>query len=475
VSLRGGSGVSTAHCLLIDADAVEVLDQTSGVPVAGECPAIVNEGRVSSGVPCAGRVKPSSGWVCGQSAWWSPGLRRAGLSTQRALGTIGGLLLLVVSLANCNAGRRNDVGQGDSESGSQGGAAPSGGNGLRPAPPRDGMVWIPPGALVAGTSPQSVPRSADEEMAGEQLVLTGFYIDRFAFPNEEGAIPLTGVEQAAAARLCHEQDKRLCSELEWERACKGPQQLIYEYGDRYTAERCGTGTKPRVVPAGLRVGCVSGFGVQDLHGGAWEWTDSPWMRRGITGLVTVRGGNSPAGDVTGRCANGRGEPPGVKRADISFRCCAGPRNAVEVALKVRDGRKLERVEAVDPLVVQGLSSHFPAEAVQELRAPAERFRGERLWHWRPVAGDELVALAGCVREPPISRCGLLIGRRSFDRFLVLGWAGSGHGLASLYADVDARDLWMVGEDSKASFQRLVRYVSGRIEVGPRERRIPQRR
>src|SRR5688572_10801253 len=86
--------------------------------------------------------------------------------------------------------------------------------------PRRGMVWVPEGALVAGTPEGRLPRLADQELAGEQLVLHGFFIDRFAYPNEEGAIPRTGVTQAQAEASCAEQNKRLCTELEWERACK---------------------------------------------------------------------------------------------------------------------------------------------------------------------------------------------------------------------------------------------------------------
>ena len=48
------------------------------------------------------------------------------------------------------------------------------------------MVWIPSGPLVAGTPEGSLPRVADEEMPGEQVILKGYYIDVFPYPNEEG-------------------------------------------------------------------------------------------------------------------------------------------------------------------------------------------------------------------------------------------------------------------------------------------------
>src|SRR4051812_45615603 len=57
-----------------------------------------------------------------------------------------------------------------------------------PTPPR-GMVWIPEGALVVGTPEGRLPRFADQEMSGQQMMLHGFFMDIFAYPNEEGAIP----------------------------------------------------------------------------------------------------------------------------------------------------------------------------------------------------------------------------------------------------------------------------------------------
>ena len=59
--------------------------------------------------------------------------------------------------------------------------------------PRPGMAWIPPGVLIAGTPPDRLPRVADEEMAGEQVVMRGYYIDIFPYPNEIGAIPTTNI------------------------------------------------------------------------------------------------------------------------------------------------------------------------------------------------------------------------------------------------------------------------------------------
>ena len=71
------------------------------------------------------------------------------------------------------------------------------------------MIWIPPGTLIAGTPRERTPRVADEELPGEPVELSGFYIDEFAYPNEAGAIPKTGMTRDEAAGLCTGQGKRL--------------------------------------------------------------------------------------------------------------------------------------------------------------------------------------------------------------------------------------------------------------------------
>ena len=109
----------------------------------------------------------------------------------------------------------------DSDAGPAGGVvtAPSA---VAPGAPRPGMVWVPAGTLRAGSAIDDVPRVADAEMPGVDVALGGFYIDVLPFPDEQGAIPSTNVSREEAATLCQSKGKRLCSELEWERACKGP-------------------------------------------------------------------------------------------------------------------------------------------------------------------------------------------------------------------------------------------------------------
>jgi len=341
-----------------------------------------------------------------------------------------------------------------------------------PAQLRKGMAWIPGGALVAGTSPDTLPRIADEEMSGEQVILKGFYIDLYPFPNEEGGIPLTNVAHPDAAALCAELEKRLCSELEWERACKGPKNWVYEYGDRYRADRCGTGAAPSLRPSGLRVGCASEYGVADMHGGAWEWTSSPWGRGSQRALSTVRGGNAQAGELVGRCANAMGRPPQAKSSTVGFRCCAGPLNTAEVVLNVERLTKLKHRELPEEALRTELEGALPPAARAEL-AKEPAFRVQYAWDWWPIGNERLLLAGGCAGRGAQAECGLLVVRATLGSVNVLGWAGSGKWAPVVRAEGDYRDVWVYGGDDLGSFRRTLAYVFGRVNVGEKERRLPK--
>ena len=332
------------------------------------------------------------------------------------------------------------------------------------------MLWIPRGPLVAGTPEGSLPRVADEEMPGEQVILKGYYIDVFPYPNEEGAIPLTNVAQDAALALCTEHGKRLCSELEWERACKGPDNARYEYGDAYRAERCGTGALPVMRPTGIRVACRSGFGVRDMHGGAWEWTSSDWGRGAGTGLVSVRGGNSPEGELVGRCANARAQKPTQSAGTTGFRCCAGPLNPVEVVLDIKRGPELKLNDRIDKPKLAMILEALPSEASTQL-GEGSAISVDHQWLWRPIGNEELIATRLCSGLGQRPACGVLINRMVLGRPSVLAWASSRHWLPSLEIDRDARDLWMIGGDETGTYQRLIQYRFGTVSVTAEEHRV----
>ncbi len=335
--------------------------------------------------------------------------------------------------------------------------------------PRPGMVWIPSGPLHVGTPPGKLPRVADEEMAGEQVVMHGFFLDTYPHPNELGAIPTTNVTQGEAKAICEGQGKRLCTELELERACKGPGNTSYEYGEKYEAEVCGTGVARALIPNGFNTTCQSAFGAHDLHGGVWVWTSSPWKRDPTkTGLVAIRGGNGTAGDLIGRCANGRGSRPDVKREEIGVRCCAGDVNTFEVTLSVAKGVPL-RWQSADDRIAPALEKILPADM------KALGLKVERVWTWHPLGNEELYIGGGCAKpaDAPHPSCGIVIGRLGVEGSqgaTYLGWVSAEWWKPALSEADSWRELYLAGGDVNGGFRRKVTYAWGRIEVGEKERK-----
>lgn len=382
--------------------------------------------------------------------------------------------------------------------------------------PRPGMVWIPAGVLLAGTPPERLPRVADEEMAGEQVMMRGFYIDIHPYPNELGAIPATNMTQAEAQALCEAQDKRLCTELEWERACKGPANMMYEHGDVYKPAICATGTNRTLVPNGFNGACRSGFGVHDMHGTIWTWTQSQWRRDSTStgakqGLWVVRGGNGVAGELIARCANGRGLRPDRGREDVGVRCCAGEVNTFEVVLSVTRGTPLsfqQPESRIAPLLEQGLrvGAELPGgrgadpQAVELVppefsaalrgRRVEDQFKVERMWTWHPLGNEELVVGGGCARAPDRGHCGIAIARVRSDVLITPSGASGSQGQApsgspplSILAFVSSdewqptlgetetrRELFLYGGDVNGAFRKRVSYEWGRIGIGKKERK-----
>ena len=341
-----------------------------------------------------------------------------------------------------------------------------------PAEPRPGMVWIPAGVLIAGTPPDKLPRVADEEMAGEQVVMRGFYIDVYTYPNEAGAIPTTNVTQADAKDACEKQGKRLCTELEWERACKGPSNTMFEYGDGYKASMCNTGSTRALVPNGVNTGCVSGFGVHDLHGGIWNWTASRWGREGAKpDLWTIRGGNGTAGERVGRCANGRAVKSDLKREDLGFRCCAGEPNSFEVVLSVARGQPLEWQQPETRIAPQ-LERLAPEEIHEKTRGrrAEDQYKVERMWLWHPIGNEELVIGGGCSHPEGHASCGIVIARMRLDTAVALSFISTDWWQPTVGETETPREIFLYGGDELGAFRKRISYEWGRIAAKDKERK-----
>jgi sulfatase modifying factor 1 len=336
-----------------------------------------------------------------------------------------------------------------------------------PPPARAGMVWISPGNLRAGTPADHVPRIADEELAGVDTPMTGFYIDQLPYPDEVGAIPTSNISRADAAKLCTAKGKRLCSELEWERACKGSDNTTYEYSESYDKTICGTGVpveQGAKRPSGDRLLCKSSFGAQEMHGGVWEWTDSSWQRGTHGELGVLRGGNARAGELVGRCANAIARKPKTTSSTMGFRCCAGDRNGAEVNLSVDKLPAFQRIanaeEAAAPIAADAARKFSGAP---DGGVDARLFSARAAWRWHPVPNEELTVVSGCVANVDGKKpyCGTVIARagvaiKSID----------GGRLAPEVAEFgDSRRIRMQSVDDRSAFVREITYVVGMVQIG----------
>ncbi len=186
-----------------------------------------------------------------------------------------------------------------------------------------GMVPIEGGSFTLGAAGNDAMRGFGE-LAATSRSVDPFCIDVYEFPNEKGKQPTVNVSWTRAKKACERVNKRLCTEIEWERACKGPGGTRFPYGNGYDAAYCnvGEGAEDARKPGAIGVfpRCRSGFGVVDMGGNVAEWTSSSWGRS-MSDKV-VKGGSADQAAYMSRCAARANESPDGRQANIGFRCCA---------------------------------------------------------------------------------------------------------------------------------------------------------
>lgn len=228
-----------------------------------------------------------------------------------------------------------------------------------------GMVFIPGGEFQRGRShklPDDGLKWVPEVMKDDQPVRTihvdPFYMDTHEVTNAEYAVfvaatrhrapynwpggkvaegkanfPVSGVSWDDAAAYAKWAGKRLPTEAEWERACRGPAEAEkYPWGGR----------KPTLKdarfnsidgPAEVASCAANRFGLHDMVGNVWEWC-SDWYAidyystaadRNPQGPASgsyrvLRGGSWADAEKYLTCANRSWARPAERSPNIGFRC-----------------------------------------------------------------------------------------------------------------------------------------------------------
>ena len=176
-----------------------------------------------------------------------------------------------------------------------------------------GMVKIKKGRFMRGSAKKDSYRGF--EGVATRTETDAYCIDRYEAPGK-GRTPRVGVNWHQAQAACTARGMRLCSDAEWERACKGPKGLRYPYGRKFDPNRCVTEDReeePRTLqPAGSFKRCRSGYRVYDLSGNAAEWTTEGHLR----------GGSAKKPDYAVRCAHRTKKSRGASGPFVGYRCCA---------------------------------------------------------------------------------------------------------------------------------------------------------
>jgi formylglycine-generating enzyme required for sulfatase activity len=215
------------------------------------------------------------------------------------------------------------------------------------------MVQVPAGCFMMG----SADGEQDEQPVHEVCFDAPFWIDKTEITRamyeacvEAGACiatlapdyyaydttPITRVTWEQAQNFCAWRDVRLPTEAEWEYAARGPEGLVYPWGNDYVRDNVVNGESASAPAAvGSKPAGASWVGALDMSGNVWEWV-ADWYNAAYYETVEP-GAVNPTGPADGNVRALRGgsyvdsayfvratvrdklEPTG-EHGDIGFRC-----------------------------------------------------------------------------------------------------------------------------------------------------------
>ena len=240
----------------------------------------------------------------------------------------------------------------------------------------EGMVFVPSGKFIMGSDLTDKEKKASEfgsikpwyldEHPKQKVAVSDFYMDRYEVTQaeyqqfvqatshppppgwENGVIPegrehhpVTTVTWHDANNYCRWLGKRLPTEAEWEKSARGGDGRDFPWGNVFDPKKVNSGYAEvkDSAPVGSFEDGKSPYGIYDLSGNVWEWTED-WYhaypnatyqdpRYGEKQKVLRGGGWGGIGhyalEMYYRSAYRFFADPGMAFNDVGFRCAKTPK------------------------------------------------------------------------------------------------------------------------------------------------------
>jgi formylglycine-generating enzyme required for sulfatase activity len=202
------------------------------------------------------------------------------------------------------------------------------------------MVYVPEGLFLMGSN-ENNPISDSDEYPQHEVMLTGFWIDRYEVTNERYKKCVDAgvyVNWFDADRYCQWAGKHLPSEAQWEKAARGADTREYPWGDTppdETLANFGGNVGDTTEVGTYSPQGDSPYGAADMAGNVMEWVLDWYASYKVADapLLNPRGpSNSPSGMKTARSGSWlyparraraplrHDRLPEIEEGNIGFRC-----------------------------------------------------------------------------------------------------------------------------------------------------------